>query len=107
MSNRVYEKTMLIPPVAKAIPYGQFFDIDQKYYEQQPANETKDRHLRPHGMNVNLKHSDGFVAPETPLSLDSGTLKVNYGSYLYQQRTGFTPAHPADEKTPATVVLFM
>jgi hypothetical protein len=104
MSNRVYQSATLAPPVAKAIPYGQFFDIDQKYYEPQPANETKERHLRPHGTSVNLKNAGGFVVAETPISLASGSLKVNYGSYLFQQLTGYDAAHPADVRTPATAV---
>jgi len=104
MSNRVYQSATLAPPVAKAIPYGMFLDIDQKYYEPQPANETKERHLRPHGTNVNLKNAQGFIVQETPISLATGSLKVNYGSYIYQQRTGYDASHPADVRTPATAV---
>lgn len=106
MSNRVYQSATLAPPVGKAIPYGQYFDIDQKYYEPQPANETKERHLRPHGTNVTL-NAQGFIMAETPISLATGSLKVNYGSYLYQQLTGYDAAHSSGARTQPTAVLFM
>jgi hypothetical protein len=106
MSNRVYQSATLAPPVGPAIPYGQFFDIDQKYYEAQPDNETKERRLRPHGTSVNLKNAEGFISYGTPISLSTGNLKTNYGSYLFQQLTGYDAAHSADIKTPATVVFF-
>lgn len=106
MTERMYQSATLAPPVAKAIPYGQFFGIDQQFYDPKPANETKERHLRPYGMNVNHKNPNGFVAPPTPIGLSTGSLKVNYGSYIYQQQTGYDAAHPADVKTPATVVFF-
>ena len=106
MTERMYQSATLAPPVAKAIPYGQFFGIDQQFYDPKPADKTKERHLRPYGMNVNHKNPDGFVAPQTPIGLATGSLKVNYGSYIYQQQTGYDAAHPADVKT-VPVVVFM
>ena len=100
MAERQYAQPVLTAaPVQLAIPQGKFFQIDQEYYEPkdlQPSLEdihSKGRKLRPHAQNVNLKAS-GFITPETPISLDSGSLQVNYGSYLYQQKTGFDAAHP-------------
>jgi hypothetical protein len=105
MTERVYSGVTLAPPVvAKAIPYGEFFGIDQQFYDPKPPNETKHRQLRPYGMNVNHKNFDGFVAPPTPIGLSTGSLKVNYGSYLFQQLTGTDAAHPADVKTEPVVV---
>jgi hypothetical protein len=57
-------------------------------------------------MNVNHKNFDGFVAPPTPIGLSTGSLKVNYGSYIYEQKTGYDANHSPDVKTPATVVFF-
>jgi hypothetical protein len=97
MAERVYNQPMLQAPVQKAIPQGIFFDIDQKYYEPKPENETKERHLRPHGTNVNLQSE--FVEAPTPLALQTGSLIVNYGSYIYQQRTGWDAAHVPPDMT--------
>ena len=104
MTERVYNQTTLVAPVAKAIPAGVYFDIDQKYYEAKPENVTKERHLRPHGTSVNLETP--FVASGTPLSLTTGSLKVNYGSYIYEQKTGWDAAHSADEKVEPVAVFF-
>jgi len=98
------------PPVAKFIPYGMFTAIDQQYYdpvEVQPAADgfSRGRELKPHGKNVKY-HSVGFVEQSPTLALDSGSLRVNYGSYIYQQETGFDAAHPRDEKIDPVVVFF-
>ncbi len=84
--------SLQIPPPSKFIPAGKFIDIDDKYY-------------RPRDKEVFLKHESfgnqgkpitthtiryaetGFVKKEPTLAL--GPMKVNYGSYIYQQRTGF------------------
>ena len=104
MSNHYAQPTLVAPPVQKAIPPGVYFGIDQQYYEPKDANVTKDRVLKPNGRNVNLK-SD-FVAATPPLSLDSGSLKTNYGSYIFQLRTGTDAAHPANTKTAPVEVMF-
>ncbi len=80
------------PVQSKFIPAGKFIDIDDKYY-------------RPRDKEVFLKHESfgnqgkpitthtirygetGFVKKEPTLAL--GPMKVNYGSYIYQPRTGF------------------
>lgn len=105
MDQRTYAQPMLQAPIPKAIPQGVFIDIDQKYYEPKPANETKERHLRPHGTSVNL-NSNLFVAPTKPIGLESGSLRVNYGSYIYQQQTGFDRNHTQDERVIPTAVFF-
>ena len=105
MTERVYNQPALIAPTAtKYIPPGVYLDIDQKYYESKPENVTKERHLKPHGSNVNLESP--FIASSTPISLTTGSLKVNYGSYIYQQKTGWDAAHSADEKTQPVAVFF-
>jgi len=35
MADRIDKQAALVPPVSLAIPRGQFFDIDQRYYEPQ------------------------------------------------------------------------
>ena len=105
MDQRTYAQPTLVAPVPKAIPQGVFIDIDQKYYEPKEANETKDRHLRPHGTNVNL-NSNGFVEQTTPIGLESGSLRVNFGSYIYQQQTGFDANHTQEERIMPTAVFF-
>ena len=102
MSARHDRQTALVappPPVQKFIPYGKFTDIDERYYnpipDPQPAAEifSRGRELRPHGDNVKYQPS-GFVEHSPSLALDQGSLRVNYGSYIYQQQTGFDAAHP-------------
>ena len=104
MSNHYAQPTLVAPPVQKAIPQGVYFGIDQQYYEPKDANVTKDRVLKRPGTNVQLRRD--FVAATPPLSLDTGSLKTNYMSYLYQSRTGFDAAHSAGVKTQPTEVFF-
>ena len=104
MSNHYAQPTLVAPPTPLAIPQGVYFGIDQKYYEPQEANITKERVLKRHGTNVQLRRD--FVAATPPLSLDTGSLKTNYMSYLYQSRTGYDSAHPADVKTAPVEVMF-
>ena len=105
------QKALVAPePVKKFIPYGQFTAIDEKYYnpvEVQPASDvfSRGRELKPHGENVKYQPS-GFVEQSPSLALDSGSLRVNYGSYIYQQQTGFDLAHPRDER-PQDAVIFV
>lgn len=98
------------PPTPLAIPYGKYLDIDQKYYESKDMSvplediHSKGKTLMPHGKNVQLR-SD-FIQQPPPISLATGSLKVNYGSYIYQQKTGFDAAHSAGLKTQPTEVMF-
>ena len=107
----VDRQSAIVPPapVKKFIPYGQYTEIDSRYYdpvEVIPAAEGlgRGRELRPHGDNVKYQPS-GFVQQSPSLALDSGSLRVNYGSYIYNQQTGFDQAHPRDER-PAEVMRF-
>ena len=108
MNERVDKQKALTVPVAttvqKYIPPGAFIAIDEAYYMPQEANVTKERTLKPHGTNVTLKAD--FVPQESPISLSTGNLKVNYQSYIYQQQTGYQAGHPADEKTQPVAVFF-
>ena len=93
MNQIITKQPSLMPPeTAMAIPRGMYIDIDQKYYEPKEAAVFSNRSIKPHGENVNLK-SD-FVKQSAPLSLQTGSLAVNYGSYIYQQKTGTDAAHP-------------
>ena len=106
------QRALVAPePVKKFIPYGQFTDIDQRYYdpvEVQPASDgfSRGRTLKPRGSNVNHK-SNGFVEHSPSLALDSGSLRVNYGSYIYQQQTGFDAAHTRDERPQDSSAMFV
>ena len=98
-------------PIKKFIPYGQFTAIDEQYYnpvEVQPAAAgfSRGRELKPHGSNVNHK-SNGFVEHSPSLALDSGSLRVNYGSYIFQQKTGFDAAHPRDGRAQDSSAMFV
>lgn len=104
MNTRHAQPILEPPQTPKAIPYGQYLAIDQEFYEPKPPALMKDRHLKPHGSNVNLK-SD-FIPQPSPISLATGSLKVNYGSYIYQQKTGYDSAHPADVKTAPVEIMF-
>ena len=68
------------PPVKKFIPYGQFTDIDQRYYDPvdvQPAAAgfSRGRELRPHGDNVKYQPS-GFVQQSPSLALDLSLIHI-------------------------------
>ena len=104
MSNHYAQPTLVAPPPPLAIPQGVYFGIDQQYYEPKEANVTKDRVLKRPGTNVQLRRD--FVAPTQPISLDTGSLKTNYGSYIFQLRTGTDAAHPANTKTAPVEVMF-
>lgn len=93
-----YAQPHLNMPPQLAIPYGKFIDIDEKYYKpQQPVpaidSFSKGRELKPHGTNGTYQPT-AFIQNSPSLALDAGSLKVNYGSYIYQQKTGFDYAHP-------------
>jgi hypothetical protein len=103
MAERMDKQAALVAPVSLAIPRGQFFDIDQRYYEPQEDNVVVNRSLKPHGSNVTL--SRDFVEPQTPLGLQTGSLVVNYGSYIYQQLTGSDAAHLEGGKVQPAVFI--
>ena len=87
------------PQVHKFIPPNKFIDIDEKYYQPKEdvhprAGESFGRMgkpLQPYGTNV-VYHATEFVPVKQGLT--SQDLKVNYLSYLYNQKTGFDSAHP-------------
>ena len=96
-----HQQTTLQPPPQLAIPFGKFIAIDEKYHELMVPQETdshgKGRTLIEHGKGVNNQPTE-FVQHSPSLALDSGSLKVNYGSYIYDQLKGFDYAHPRDVK---------
>ncbi len=100
MSYSNFNSPQLAPPQQHAyIPPGKFLDIDEKFYKQKeevhPRNEEgfgrMGKPLQPFGTNVNY-HATPFVTK--PQGLTAQNLKVNYNSYLYNQKTGFNAAHP-------------
>jgi hypothetical protein len=102
-----YKQPALQAPTPLAIPQGKFIDIDQKYYlpaELAPSVEdihSRGRTLRPR------KHDEaatgGFVEPSTPIGLSTGSIVVNYGSYLFQKRTGSDANHMPPPSTQGVV----
>ena len=78
---------------------GKFIDIDEKFYKQKedvpPIPQENfgrmGRPIQPYGTNVNY-HASEFVPKAQGLT--SENLKVNYLSYLYNQRVGFDANHP-------------
>jgi len=80
------------PVQSKFIPAGKFIDIDDKYYrprdkEYYLKHETFGSQGKPLQSHTIRYGETGFVKKEPTLAL--GPMKVNYGSYIYQQRTGF------------------
>ena len=82
-----------VPPPSKFIPAGKFIDIDDKYYRpvdkyllEHESFGSQGKPLRTHTVKYG---TSGFVKQSIPLEVNGGRLKVNYGSYIYQQRTGF------------------
>ena len=104
-----YPQTAIQPPPQLSIPFGKFIDIDEKYHQLMVPQETdshgKGRTLAPHGKNVNYQPTD-FVQQSPAMALDSGSLKTNYGSYIYDQLKGFDYAPPRDVK-PEAVATFV
>ena len=104
-----HQQTTLQPPPQLAIPFGKFIAIDEKYHELMVPQETdshgKGRTLAAHGKNVNYQPTE-FVQQSASMALDDGSLKVNYGSYIYDQLKGFDYAHPRDVKTDPVAVFF-
>ena len=79
-------------PQSKFIPPGKFIDIDDKYYRpkdkqyylKQETFGNQGKPLQSHSVRYG---ETGFVKQSQPLAL--GPMKANYGSYIYQQKTGF------------------
>lgn len=103
MANRYYQQPPIGPPPPQlAIPFGKFIDIDEKYHEliapQKTDSFSKGKSLVAHGKGVNYQPTE-FVKHSPSLALDEGSLKLNYGSYIYSQLDGFDYHHPRDVKT--------
>jgi len=81
------------------IPPGKYQDIDAKFYTEKKNIKPRageafgrmGRAITPFGTNVNY-HSAAFV-PRAG-GLDGGQLKLNYGTYLFNQTSGYNSAHP-------------
>jgi hypothetical protein len=100
MAYSNFNSPQLVAPQPHAfISPGKFLDIDAKFYQQKedvhPRSEEgfgrMGRPIKPFGQNVNY-HSTAFVPKAQGLT--SQDLKVNYLSYLYNQRVGFDANHP-------------
>jgi len=82
------------PVQSKFIPAGKFIDIDDKYYRPKDKeyflkHETFGSQGKPLQSHTIRYGETGFVKQSQPLQLNGGVMKVNYGSYIYQQKTGF------------------
>ena len=97
-----YPQPAIQPPPQLAVPYGKFIDIDEKYHQlmtpQKTDSHSKGRTLAAHGKNVNYQPTE-FVQQSASMALDAGSLKTNYGSYIYDQLKGWDHAHGRDVKT--------
>lgn len=103
MEHNFNHNTMPIkPPPApntKYIPPGKFIDIDEQYYSNTNSNLNHQPEvfglmgtpLKPYGENVNYNPTS-FIQQPSGLS----KLKINYGSYIYNQITGWDASHPSD-----------
>ena len=58
-------------------------------------------HLDQHRLGVDAGDEDIHLS--TPIGLQTGSLVVNYGSYIYQQQTGSDAAHMEGDKVQAAV----
>lgn len=109
MATQFYPQPAVNPPPQLAIPFGKFIAIDEKYHElmtpQTTDSHSKGRTLIEHGKGVNGQPTE-FVQQSPSMALDGGSLKVNYGSYIYDQLKGFDYAHPRDVKTETSPVEF-
>jgi hypothetical protein len=99
MSYSNFNSPQLAAPQPHAfIAPGKFLDIDAKFYQQKekvhPRSEEgfgrMGRPIQPFGTNVNY-HATAFVPKAQGLTTQD--LKVNYLSYLYNQKTGFDANH--------------
>jgi len=80
------------PVQSKFIPAGKYIDIDEKYYRPRDKeyflkHESFGSQGKPLQSHTIRYGETGFVKKEPTLAL--GPMKVNYGSYIYQPRTGF------------------
>jgi len=100
MAYSNFNSPQLVAPQPHAfIAPGKFLNIDEKFYKQKeevhPRSEEgfgrMGRPIQPVGQNVNY-HSTAFVPKAQGLTPQY--LKVNYLSYLYNQRVGFDANHP-------------
>ena len=95
----------LVPPPSLAIPAGKYIDIDAKFFTKPP--KPVHGQLTPAGSGINYQPSE-FVAAAPPMSLSTGSLKVNFGSYIYQPATGFDNAHnPYSDKRQRVESIFI
>lgn len=101
MAYNFNHQSQLVKPndqVLKHIAPGKYIDIDERYYlnDKPKLNHQTDafgrmgKPLKPFGENVNYQ-STSLI--EVPGGLNDN-IKVNYGSYLYNQITGWDIHHP-------------
>ena len=106
MSYSNYNNPNLKEPVynpnIKAILPGKYLDIDEKYYNDEKkyfyVGEVFGKNgkpLSPYGTNV--KYNASSFVPLAPV-LPLGPLKSNYGSYIYQQQTGYDSSHGINDR---------
>ena len=88
-----YHKTApLVVPPSLAIPAGKYIDIDEKFFTKTDIKRD-DGVLRRSGSNNNYQPSEFVKQIPSVLALETGTLKVNYGGYPYNQVVGWDDAH--------------
>jgi len=96
-------------PPSLAIPYGKFIDIDAQYHKLIAPEETdsfsRGRRLVHGNADVNVQPT-AFVEHSPSLALDSGSLRVNYMGYLYNQKSGFDAHHGREVKMEPQPVFF-
>tara|TARA_R110000822_G_scaffold75724_2_gene182163 strand:+ start:2426 stop:2752 length:327 start_codon:yes stop_codon:yes gene_type:complete len=88
-----YHKTApLVVPPSLAIPAGKYIDIDEKFFTK-TAIKRDDGILHHSGSNINYQPSEFVKQSPAVIALETGSLKVNYGSYAYNQVVGWDDAH--------------
>tara|TARA_R110000868_G_scaffold189841_3_gene433425 strand:- start:115 stop:435 length:321 start_codon:yes stop_codon:yes gene_type:complete len=88
-----YHRTApLVVPTPLAIPAGKYIDIDQKFFTKTEIKRD-DGVLRHAGSNINYQPSEFVKQTPSVIALETGNLKVNYGSYAYNQVVGFDDSH--------------
>jgi len=88
-----HQTAPLVAPPTLAIPAGKYTEIDEKFYTKPVKRD--DGIVHHSGSNVNYQSADFVKLVPSVIALETGNLKVNFGSYTHNQTVGYDNAHPA------------